>query len=192
MANTDAAFGLRPVRHLDGSDWNGALNEYSIASGYGTNLFIGDPLVMVSDGTVARAAAGDTDIVGVFMGCAYTSSNDGGVNSLDRKYWPASTVASDAVAFVCDAPDVIFHVQADDDSAAIAATDVGANADILVTAGSTTTYTSGVELDASSITASTAQLRILRLAKLPNNEWGDFAVVEVLINEHAYKQTAGT
>lgn len=190
MANTDAAFGLLPVRHLNGNPWNGQTHAYRIASGYATDLLPGDPVKRISNGTIEQAAAGDI-LLGVFMGCQYTASNANGINSFDKKYWPASTVATDAVAFVCDDPDVIFQIQADDDAAAIAVTDEGANADILVTAGSTTTFTSGVELDASSIVTGAAQLRILRLADTPNNEWADFAVVEVLINEHTYKTTTG-
>jgi hypothetical protein len=190
MANTDSAFGLLPVRHLNGASWDGRFNEYPIASTYGTDLLPGDPVKMVSGGTIERAAAGDP-ILGVFVGCRYTAANDNGILSRDKKYWPASTVATDAFGFVVDDPGVIFQVQIDDAGTALAATDVGGNADILVTAGSTATFTSGVELDQSTITGNSAQLRIMRLADLPNNEWGDFAKVEVLINEHFYKSTTG-
>lgn len=190
MANTDTPFGLIPVRHLNGNPWNGQTRPYSIASGYGTALLPGDPVKMLADGTIARATATGT-ILGVFMGCQYTSTALGGVVSKDKPYWPASTVAADAKAFVADDPDLIFQVQADDDSATIAATAVGANADILVGTGSTTAITSGFELDASTVASSAANLRILALADLPNNEWGDFAKVEVLINEHFYRTTTG-
>ena len=190
MANTDAAFGLLPVRHLTGAPWDGRTNPYKIASGYGTALLPGDPVKMVAGGTIERATATGL-ILGVFMGCQYTSVANAGIVGKDKPYWPASTVAADAIGHVADAPDLIFQVQADDDSGTIAATDVGANADILAAAGSTVTYTSGFELDTNTIAASAANLRILGLAALPNNEWGDFAVVEVLINEHFYKSTTG-
>jgi hypothetical protein len=193
MANLDAAFGLRPVRYLSGAPWNGAYNEYPIASGYATNLLFGDPVKMVAGGTIERAAAGDT-VIGVFIGCRYSpsaSEKAAGVVPLQRKYWPASTVASDAMAMVVDDPAVIFEVQCDDDSADIASTDVGANADLLIGSGSTVTCLSGVELDSSSVTASSAQVRIIRLVPRDDNAWGDFAKVEVLINEHFYKATAG-
>ena len=93
MANTDSAFGLLPVRHLNGASWDGRFNEYPIASAYGTNLLPGDPVKMVSGGTIERAAAGDP-ILGVFIGCRYTAANDNGILSRDKKYWPASTVAA--------------------------------------------------------------------------------------------------
>ena len=50
MANTDAAFGLRPVRHLNGNPYNGAYNEYPIPSGYSTDLLPGDPVKLVAAG----------------------------------------------------------------------------------------------------------------------------------------------
>ena len=39
MANKDAAFGFRPVRHLTGGDIQA--NEYTIAANYGTDIFHG-------------------------------------------------------------------------------------------------------------------------------------------------------
>lgn len=189
MANTDAPFGLRPVRSLLGCNY-GQVNEYKIASEYATNLFIGDPVKMVAAGTIERAAAGDV-ILGVFMGCRYSSDSQAVTAADEKKYWPASTVATDAYAYVCDDPYTIFEVQADDDTADIAATDVGANADILVGTGNTRTGISGTELDASSIAASAAQLRIVKIVPREQNDWGDFAKIEVLINEHFYKSTAG-
>jgi hypothetical protein len=193
MANLDAPFGLRPVRYLSGAPWNGAYNEYPIASGYATDLFFGDPVKAVAGGTIERAAAGDT-ILGVFIGCRYSPSaaeKAAGVVPQQRKYWPASTVAADAKAMVVDDPAVIYEVQADDDSADIAATDAGGNADLLIGTGSAVTGLSGVELDSSTITNASAQVRIVRLVPRDDNAWGDFAKVEVLINEHFYKATAG-
>ena len=40
MANVDAAFGARPVRHLTGGQIR--TNEYKIASGTSSNIFTGD------------------------------------------------------------------------------------------------------------------------------------------------------
>ena len=190
MANTDAAFGLRPVRHLNGNPYNGAYNEYPIASGYSTDLLPGDPVKLVAAGTVQRAAAGDP-ILGVFMGCRYTSTSLAGIVAEETPYWPASTGAADAYAYVVVDPDMIFHIQVDDDSGAIAATDVGQNIDILVTAGSTTTRVSGVEADVSTLTGASAQLRVVRLANLPDNEWGDYANIEVTIVEHFLRSSSG-
>lgn len=188
MANINAPRGLTPVRHLSGISWNGATNDYPIASGYGTDLFIGDPVSMTTGGTIQRAAAGDV-VLGVFMGCSYSSPDvTQGTYPFQKTYWPAGTVAADAMAVVVDDPSVIFEVQA---NGAIAAADVGANADLVAGSGSKLTGVSGFQLDSGTIAAGSAQLRILRLVPRPDNAWGANGKVEVLINEHFYKQTAG-
>ena len=46
MANTSSAFGLKPVRHLDGSPWNGNTVKCYISASYATALFIGDPVLL--------------------------------------------------------------------------------------------------------------------------------------------------
>jgi hypothetical protein len=90
------------------------------------------------------------------------------------------------------APDVICEIQEDSVGGALAAVDVGLNADIIYTvAGSTTSGRSGMELDSSDKKTGTAQLRILRLVPREDNAIGDYAVWEVLINEHEFKQTTG-
>lgn len=126
---------------------------------------------------INKATAGDGNAVtGVIVGFAADPSN------LDRIYNPASTAR---VAFVADDPDLIFEVQAD---GAIAATQVGLNANLIFTnAGSTTSGLSGVELDTSAVAADASnQLTILRVADRPGrNEIGSaWTIVEVRINNH--------
>jgi hypothetical protein len=189
MANVNSPCGLRPVRYLSGVSWNGATNDYPIASGYNTNLMNGDPVKLVANGTIERAAAGDP-ILGVFQGCTYSdpATVNQATKAFQQKYWPAGTVADDAMAVVVDDPNVIFEVQA---SASAAATDVGANADLVAGEGSTLMGISGFQLDSSTIAAGTAQLRILRKVPALDNEWGTNVKLEVLINEHFLRQAAG-
>lgn len=191
MANTDAAFGLRPVRHLDGSPYNGATRAYKLASAYNTDIFRDAPVKMQATGYVAIASAGDP-ILGVCKGVRY---RDSGGNMVFAKYWPASTAcfgSEDAEILVADAPDLVFEIQNDSDSATPALANVGANGDFIITStGSTVSGFSKVELDTSTITTATANLRVLALVDRPDNAWGDYAVVEVLINEHFYKTTTG-
>ena len=162
MANKDAPFGFRPAKMLGGAPFNNGQTSYGIASGYNTNIFTGDAVELHTDGTVTVGAAGATNLIGVFNGCFYTDTTGKPTYS---KYWPADTVASDAVAFVIDDPNVIFVAQ--EDSTNIGASwpaNRGSNADLVSThAGSTKTGRSGMELDSSSITAATAQFRIIDL-----------------------------
>ena len=162
MANKDAPFGFRPAKMLGGAPFNNGQTSYGIASGYNTNIFTGDAVELHTDGTVTVGAAGATNLIGVFNGCFCTVSTGEPTYS---KYWPADTVASDAVAFVIDDPNVIFVAQ--EDSTNIGASwpaNRGSNADLVSThAGSVKTGRSGMELDSSSITAATAQFRIIDL-----------------------------
>lgn len=197
MANTDAPFGLRPIKHKGGAPYTGAANPYYIPSTYATALFIGDPVIKTGTANTAevtepgagkfipgslpeinKAAAGDGNaITGVIVGFSPDPDN------LSRSYNPAST---ERIAYVCDDPDVIFEIQAD---GAIAATQVGLNAVLIYTnAGSTTTGLSGVELDTSSdapAADASNQLTILRVVNRTDNEAGSANTkVEVKINQH--------
>ena len=73
MANQDAAFGLRPVRMLNGSPFSNAQNRYRIASGATGAIYQGDLVRLVTGGGIVRYTSGDTGyIAGVFNGCFYT------------------------------------------------------------------------------------------------------------------------
>ena len=168
MANKDAPFGFRPTKMLGGAPFNGGQTEYGIASTYNTNIFSGDAVELHTDGTVTIAAAGQTNILGVFNGCFYTDST-GAPNW--SKYWPASTTSTDAVAFVVDDPNVLFEAQEDStDIGASWPANRGSNANFVSThAGSTKTGRSKQELDSDNITAATANFRIVELSKDPDN-----------------------
>ena len=73
----------------------------------------------------------------------------------------------------------------------MAATDVGNNADIVVGSGSTTTGTSGMELDSSTKNTTSAQLRIVELIQTADNAIGTNAKWLVKINEHELTSTTG-
>lgn len=195
--NVDAPSGFKPVRYLNGSAYDGKHNYYLVPSSNGTATFVGDAVIALATGgpagtrvsgvdcsgmpTAIRATAGATNVVGVVVGFLPDPTN------LSLKYRLAST---DRIALVADAPDLIFEVQ-DDGTLGVDA--VGANADLIATAGSTVTGMSAMEVQASSVTAATAQLRLLRPVPREDNDVTTAnAKWEVMINEHAYKTTAGT
>lgn len=186
MANVDRVNGLVPIKHLDGSPFNGAVNRYHVAAGDATAIFIGDAVKSTGTAdtrgvpTVTQAAAGDA-IRGVVVGIESPLTED----TLYR------TASTEMYVLVVDAPDVIFAIQEDSDLGALAVTAVGGNADLIVGAGDASLGTSGMELDSSSAVTTTAQLRILRLHDTQDNEVGVNALWEVLINEHELKSTAG-
>ena len=53
MANTNAAFGFRPLRYRNGAPWNGAVKEYLIPSSDGTAVFVGDMVKLNGDSGAA-------------------------------------------------------------------------------------------------------------------------------------------
>ena len=182
MANADAAFGLVPLRHMSGSAPRS--NKYTITSGLAENIFTGDAVIMAADGTLQPAAATEVNIIGVFGGCSYTASDGSYIYS---EYWPTGTVATDIIAYVYDDPYIVYKAQS---AGTTAQTNIGNCADIVAGAGSTTTGTSGFEISGT-MAAGTAQTKIVALYDAPENSFGANAVMEVLINEHVLKQTAG-
>lgn len=188
MANPDAAFGAVPIKHLDGSPYNGMVNEYYVPASDGTAMYLND--LVKHNGTAdvdgvpqaIQATAGATTLLGSIVGFRADPSN------LSLQYRTASTLRYYLVA---DAPDLVYKMQEDSDSAALAAADVGENCDIIVSAGSAVTGVSGMEIDSSTHVTTAANVRILRLLKDGANAIGNQAVWEVMINEHFYKTTSG-
>ena len=188
MANKDFAFGLKPVRTMGGVA-NFTANEYTIPSGASNAIYQGSLVIMTAAGNIDIAASSSADIVGVFNGCFYTDPTTG--MPTHSNFYPGSIAASDIVAQVYDDPRIVFEVQCD---GTLADTAVGENADTTsTTSGSTVTGLSSTEIS-SSTGASTAQLRIIGISKDPDNSDTSAANTNayVLINEHAYTQTAGT
>lgn len=194
MANTDAAFGFRPVRRLSGGAFT--VEKCFIPATDSTAVFIGDAVKSAgsadADGirTVAQAAAGNA-ILGVVV--AFEPNRD----DLSKQYRVASTAR---YCYVVTDPDAVFAIQEDSASSSpvgITAALVGRNADIVVGTGSTATGLSAMEIDTSTVTTAPSpltlskQLRILGLYQAPDNALGANAVWEVFINEHEYRATAG-
>ena len=168
MANRDAAFGLKPVKMIGGSPYSGGVSRYRIAANYGTAIFQGDMVMQVTGGTVEIHADGGTvPIVGVFNGCQYTDPTTG--EQVYSNYYPASTHASDIIAFIIDDPNVVFEVQAD---AAFPVADLFGNFDIVYTsAGSTKTGISGAELKvADGGTGTTLSVKAIDISEDPDND----------------------
>lgn len=106
----DAPYGFKPVNLIGGQLFSGSTREYPIAYGYNTNIFYGD-FVLLSRGSIARQAVGGSaatgaGFTGIFLGCSYT--NPITKQKQFSQYWPAGTLAGDAVAIVCDDPDAVF------------------------------------------------------------------------------------
>jgi hypothetical protein len=194
MANTNAPFGLRPVRYVDGRPYNGAV-EYYLATGATGVIRPGDPVVEAGSAntseiqgyapgtlptcTIALDGASDA-ITGV---CAF-------VLPVTRDSLIYRETSTDRIIAVARGADLIFEVQADAGGTALAATEVGLFA--VLKAGTTSTLRSDWVLDTAvtPTTTATFQLKIMGFGKGPKNEIGAYAVVEVLINNHVLANIA--
>ena len=186
MANKDAPFGLKPIGKVGQNGDNNGLSEYDISAS-ATAIYFQDPVQILAAGTIGVCAAGD-NILGSLNGVFFTDATTS--KPTFANHLNASNTATDIKGFVTDDPYQRYEVQAD---GATAAADVGLNADIAYTAGSSPDYVSKVELDTSDQKTGTAQLRIIGISKDPeNNEAGSANVnCVVIINEHQLKATTG-
>lgn len=191
MATTATPMGAEPTDTLSASgSFTGKVRHIKVASGYGTSIFYGDFVKLVNTGTVEKDTGTTTATpVGVFVGCAFTSPSTGELTF--SQYFPASTVASDIVAYVVDDPNVLMRMQSDE---AIAQTGLGNNAAVVQTAGSTSIGRSKNAVDGSSIaTTNTLPLRIIDFVDGPTSAVGDtYTDVIVKFNVgHQYSNTTG-
>lgn len=191
MANLDRVNGFRPVKHRNGSPYNGQVTQYFIPSSDSTAVFVGD-LVKLAGGastdgysTVAQAAATNA-VIGCVVGFRADPTN------LDTPQYRAAS--TNRYVLVADSPDLIFEVQCDDVGSTLAAADVGLNADFTVAAGSTSTGASGMELDTSTkATTATLPLKIHSVVDRVDNELGSAnQKVLVTINNHQFGSHTGT
>ena len=186
MANTNVARGLVPVRMADGSPYNGAVDMFYVPASDTTALYRGDPVILAGSAdaagvaSVTRAAA-SAAISGVVVGFADPTSMEAGFRA----------ASSAAYVLVSHQQDVLYEIQDDGVGGAIAATDIGLNADIVVAAGNAYSKQSGVMLDTSTkATTVTLPLRIRGLAQRPDNEMGTNA--KVLVTRNNTTETPGT
>ena len=100
----DAPYGLKPVNLIGGQVFAGSTRQIKIASNYGTAIFYGDVVKYANDGTLNIDSGTTTATpIGVFLGCTYTDPSTSQLTF--RQSYPASTVASDIMAYVLDDPD---------------------------------------------------------------------------------------
>ena len=202
-----APYGLKPINLIGGQVFAGQTRELPIASAYNTNIFNGDIVTLVAGGTVAKSAIADESspvagLVGVFVGCSYTNPSTN--QKVFAQYWPAGTVAADAVAYVVDDPDALFKVvlvagDTEDSTAALTPaflgqTVVGSNVTCVQNTGSTFTGNSaiGVYTPGGQGTASTV-FRVVDVVPDTANAAGNFCELIVKFNfgYHSYYNATG-
>jgi len=187
----DAPYGLKPINLIGGQVFAGATRQLVIANtsgtGYGTSIFYGDLVKLVSGGTIEKDTGTSTATpVGVFMGCQYTSATTGQLTF--SQYYPASLAVksgTNILAFVADDPDQLFKVvlvagtTADGNGltpAFLGRTMIGSNAALVQNTGSTVTGDSKVAIysAAGGTTTDTLPIRIIDVVPDTANSSGNF------------------
>ena len=181
MSSSASPFGLRPIYSP-----MGIVRPYSgqIKSGYATDIFQFQPCRygLSSDsgsveGYIVPAAAGER-LIGTFMGVEYVDSTG---RQRVSNYWPASTSATNIIAYFTTDYTIVYEIQA---NAALNIANIGNQYDINSATGSTPLGLSTTALDVASA-ASNAQLRVVGLSNYIDNAWGDaYTIVQVQISEH--------
>ena len=192
MANASVARGLIPYRHFDGSEWNGSANMYYIPSGYASNVFVGDPVIMLHTANdangipgVTLATAGTSNVVlGSVVGIVSGGNPNIPVTRDLPVYHPASTAQ---YVLVSDDPLLTYWIQ-DDATGSTLNQWPGQNANLVSGSGSTVTGYSGWQMGGSTVAAtSTLQLRILRLLDQADNAQPPTANAKWLVKLNQYQ-----
>jgi hypothetical protein len=175
-------YGLLATNELGGLPYAGSTRMIPIASGYASSLFYGQ-IVQLSGGTLVAgsytpATSPTTPIagtIGVFLGCAYTNPSTN--QRIQAQYFPANTLANDAIAYVVDDPRVVFKAAVGSQGTSLSNTSsgsgymnptfIGTNVYPLSGAGgSTSTGDSLTSVSGGVVTNSTGNTRVTAAAPL--------------------------
>ena len=197
MANSNTAYGLRPIG-LNGSAANSTgVTQYEIASDNTNAIYQYAICVPLAAGVIDQAGAtsgGTTQALGVLMGVQYQ-------DSVQKKpvwinYWPGSgSVSVDTnypvKAFVADNPNQLFKVASDatltNRATGLAAVFANASHGTSARTGSSDTGVSNSALSVSSIaTTATLPLRIVGILDDPANEDYSAAGIPLIVRLSAH------
>jgi hypothetical protein len=115
----DAPYGFKPINLIGGQVFAGSTRNIPIQYNFGTNIFYGDIVgqsrgfitrSIVTTGASAITGSAGSGTIGVFLGCTFTNPTT--KQKQFSQFWPANTLAGDAVAIVTDDPDTLFRVAA--------------------------------------------------------------------------------
>ena len=199
MASVSRINGFRPVKTVSGAPYSGKANLYFVPSSNSDVIMVGDAVKLAGDAraasgapTVARCGATDIPIgvvVGIlFSGVANEVTNVPNVSNLNTPIYRAAS--TDRYLLVADDPQLVYEVQYAGTSVAAATitANVGLNGQFTTTAGSTTTGSSGMQLDSAGLaTTSTLPLKIVGFPARPDNVPGDvYFSYYVILNSSSF------
>ena len=189
MANNNYPFGFRPIIRAGGSPFSVA--EYGKAAADVNPIFSFDLVGHITGGTPFALPENPLYNLSRIQSASQLTPGTSLYLGSSLGYGAASTGSIHAVT---DEIDVIFIAQCSGATAITTAAVAGLNANVLPTVSVTNTKMSQMQVNSASIAATAAlDLRIRGIAMIVPNVEGANAIVEVLINKHAYgQQTSGS
>ena len=194
-----APYGLKPINLVGGQVFAGSTRLMQIASGYAVNIFYGDLVQRIADGTITKDTGTTTATpCGVFLGVQFTNGSTGQVQQ--QQFYPASQSIKSGTqifAVVADDPDTLFQVvscSATTTVAAMGISAIGNNVALIQNAGSTTTGNSAVAIDeGTQATTNTLPIRIIDVVRDTATGADTFVEFIVKINAtmHQYNNSTG-
>ena len=192
----DAPYGLEAINSVDGKPYAGAIRQIPITAAYGTAIYNGDIVKLVTGGTVEKSAIGANveaqPTLGVFVGCQYVNSSS---QLVQAQYYP--TGVTSAVAFVVLDPQAAFKVAVTTSGNTSVVTSVtravvGTNMEIATGSGSNATGNSGLSVVSGSA-ANTAILPVRVIDVVPETAVNatNFREVIVKLNQPQLEITTG-
>jgi len=182
MALTASPFGFVLRNHPSGQS---RAKAYTIASGYATAIGYGDAVILDTNGTITVGTA-TNDLIGTFAGVEYIDASGKPVHS---KTWPASTVATNIVAWVNDDPLNVYEAQVASGGSSYVQAAIGAQVDMVAGTPNATTGQSAQALSAS-IEAAGAQGQFRIIGFGPDGVYdatlNPFPTLLVQIAQHQY------
>jgi hypothetical protein len=210
MANANAPRGLIPYRRASGEPYNSAGNIYYVPASYATNIFVGDPVQIVTASADTQGipsvrvitAGNGTDtgistfgLIGAVMGVIPGGEPQIPVTRDLPVFHQASTAG---YVLVCDDPDVLYMVQENGSMAgagpytAGTVAGPGKNVDLVSGVGSTVTGFSGWTLGSSSLSTNALQMKVLRMLEQADNQLGTNAKWLCRVNLNQLTSSSGT
>ena len=194
-----APYGLKPVNLIGGQVFAGSTRLMEIASGYATNIFYGDLVKRVADGTIEKDLGTATATPnGIFLGVSFTNASTGQVQQ--QQFYPASQAVATGTkifAVVADDPDTLFQVVSCSSGTTVAGmgiSAIGNNIELIQNAGSTISGNSAVAInEGTQAVTSTLPIRIIDVVRESATGADTFVEFIVKINAtmHQYNNSTG-
>lgn len=201
MANTSKINGFRPVKHLNGSPYNGQANLYYVASA-ADEILVGDPVKLAGSadayGNPSADLSGITDVAcGIVVSVMNSKFDPGGKmttgsTALDLPAAAQIAASGSGYVLVADAPDVVFEVETSNGTCAL--NDIGLNVTPALGARTAATVTSPATVDmGTESTTNTLMFKLLGFSqKVGNEPAAASAKVLVMFNAHQFGSVGTT